>query len=332
MINLKSTAIRAVNAALSAIPNPWAGEAWGIDVYDPAVLSLPLGSVDFVGLRIGWTSGATVYKNPNFAAQVQAVWDAGAIPLAYWIVQPDFYINKGWTANGLTGCTDDAHPVLNAIKEQLRAGNGWKKVGGIFWDCESAGNEVWEALYVDDIRGRIRNQQSKNEFPKMLQGIYSRANWINSRVHIRTLIENHPELMVWTANYLSAYPGKFSAIAEKRVNELPLATQKPIWYGDNAAKPKDYPRMWQYHGTFNGANYSTCPEVTADGKPMGLDLNVMECTRAELFKMVGWNDPLVAPPPVDPPPPPVEPPAGDLATLRLEFEQLRDRIDRHLLP
>lgn len=335
-MGIKELGIRAVNKVLGAVPSPWAGKAWGIDVYDPAVMKFQPGDIDFCVIRMGGMgvdkSGRyIVYKNPNFAEQVQAVWDCGAIPMAYWVINPDYYWRNEYTAGSFANIEDDKDPVMIAMKEQLHAGSGWKKVGGVYYDLETAGNPAWEAMIVDSLRGRIRNQQSKNEFPKLIQGGYSRKSWIEStnpsRAPIKTLFENQPGLQIWTSNYLTAFPARHSPIVEKRVNELPLTTQKPIWFGDNPAKPKEHPRIWQYHGTAPNVKYSTCPEVTdKDGKPMGLDLNVMECTRAELFALVGWSDPLTGPPP---PPPPDEPPPAELAEILARIDTLEDNQLNH---
>jgi hypothetical protein len=347
-MSIKTASLRAVNSILSAItPNPWAGKAWGTDVYEGAVhLNLPPGSVDFVVIRMGGTKGRDIFLDESFPAKVQAAWDAGAIPMAYWVVDSSYYPLHEWTVGSFQNMTPDKNPVHVAITDALRAGNSWKKVGALFYDCELSGaGDVWDALYVEKLRDCQVDLSKTGKFPPGIKlGIYSRLSWIEGRPALKTLAENQAGMIIWTANYMTAYPGKAMPIADYKTKGLPLTTQKPIWFGDNKNKPKTYPRIWQYHGTFPGAQYSTCPEITdADGDPSGLDLNVFEGTRAELFAMVGWADPLLSPKPYPEPlpdPDPVDDHAAILARISTlekmladhegELTAIQTRMDRHI--
>jgi len=275
-----------------------------------------------------------VYLDEKFPYHLQSFYDAGAMTAAYWYCDSRWYTNRQFTTGGVKSQVNEKHPILQTILQGLRSGNtGWKAVRILFFDVEDASaGGVWNTLYIEDLRERLVNLQRQTPPgapPNMLLGIYSRAGFIESQIELQTWVENHPEIVVWTANYLTAYPGKHMPIADYKTNSLPLVTQKPRWFGDNPSKPKLYKRFWQYHGTFDGAMYSTCPEIMGSAKPAGLDLNMFEGTRAEMWEMVGLPDPLtvVEPPP---PPPPVDPPPS--SDIEARVKALEDRINKHLLP
>lgn len=330
-MTIKETLTRGLNTALAAaLPNPWAGKAFGTDVYRGATsVNIARGGIDFGIVKMGGSNGG-LYLDDKFPYHLQSFYDAGALTMAYWYCDSTWYTNRGFTLGGVKSQTNENHPILQTILQGLRSGNtAWKAVRVLFFDLEDAGaGDIWNMTYIDDLRERIVNlQRTGGAPPNMLLGIYSRSAFIDTQPAVRTWVEQHPEVVVWTANYLTAYPGKHMPIAEYKTNSLPLPTQKPRWFGDNPAKPKQHKRFWQYHGTFNGALYSTCPEILGgakypDGsyKPAGLDLNMFEGTRAEMWAMVGLPDPLDVVPPPPPPPPP------DVVTL----ETLNDKLDQIL--
>jgi len=289
--------------------NIWDGKAWGIDVYEGApTLNIPKGAVDFVVVRIGWMDKYGVYKNPIFAEQIQQVWDAGAVPMAYFPINSEYFTWHNHALGDVAKFMNDRHPILTPIIEQLRAGSWWKKVGALFVDMELNGaGPVWNQAIGEDIRDRLVDMAKTGEAPPWLKvGVYSRQEWMKKQPQVVTWLEQQPAVWIWAANYLTNFPGTHKTLAAHKVESLPLATQAPRLFGMNDEKPKTLPIIWQYHGTFPGAKYATCPEVlTADNKPAGLDFNVIDCTRAQLFQIFGWSDPLDGG--VVPPPPVVEP-------------------------
>jgi len=318
-MSVKTAVIQTVNGALSAIAeNKWAGKAWGIDIsrYQETVNIAP-GVIDFGIAKLGG-SEAGVFLDPKFSDHVQSIYDAQAIPMAYWYVDSSWYTDKQFTVGGVTSQTNDNHPILQTIIRGLRAGNGWKAVKALFLDLETIGSgDVWNALYIEDLRNRIVDLRKTGGFPNIPMGIYSRSGFVNPAPSVRTWVENHPEIIVWTANYLGAFPGYSGPLADVRANRLPLATQNPLWFGDNAKQPKQYKRIWQYHGSFPGGQAVTCPEVLNNqGQPSWLDLNVTEYTPAEMRAEFGAV--VVTPPP---PPPPAEDPS-DLVEIKARVTAL----------
>lgn len=287
----------------------WKGKAFGTDVYRGAQsINIARGGIDFGICKMGGSNGG-LYIDDKFAYHVQSFYDAGAAVMAYWYVDPTWYLNREFNLNNVKAQSNADHKILQTIIQATRSGNtAWKAIRALFFDVEQDGaGDVWNMTYIEDLRERIVALQAVGEYPKIPLGIYSRASYINTQPAVKTWVEQRPEIIVWTANYMTAYPGKFMPIADYKTNSLPLATQNPIWFGDNPAKPKQYKRFWQYHGTFAGCQYATCPEILGSSKPSGLDLDIFEGTRAEMFAMLGVKDPLeTPPPPVDPPLPPVD--------------------------
>jgi hypothetical protein len=284
----------------------WTGKAFGTDVYRGAQsIKIPSGGLDFGICKMGGSNGG-LYIDDKFAAHVQSFYDCGAAVMAYWYCDPSWYLNREFTLANVKAQSNADHKILQTILQASHNGSvGWKAIRALFFDVETEGaGDVWNQTYVEDLRERLVGLMSVGQYPKIPLGIYSRAGYVNAQPALRTWIEQHPEIIIWTANYTTAYPGKLMPISDYRTNGLPMATQNPIWFGDNPAKPKQYKRFWQYHGTFPGAQYSTCPEIMGASAPAGLDLDIFEGTRAELFEMLKTPDPLVTPP--EPPAPPVD--------------------------
>jgi len=318
-MSIKTTAIQGYNAVAAAVvtPNPWAGKAFGIDVsrYQDKLLLKPY-DVDFVIAKVGG-SEAGVFNDGRFAYHVQSAYDAGAACMGYWYVDSSYY-NPEITIGGIAKQSNDKHPILQTIIRGLRSGNtAWKYCQALFFDLETKGNgSAWNREYIEDLRNRIADLKKTGDFPQIKTGIYSSRNVMATEPEMSVWCEQRPEQIIWTANYLTAFPGMHAPLATIRKERLPLTTQKAWWFGDNPARPKENGRFWQYHGTFGAGQPVTCPEVLNDqGKPSGLDLNVYEGTRADLFKMLGIKDPLITPPP---PPPPVDPPPTTDLAARVE--------------
>lgn len=308
----------------AATVSVWAGKAWGVDVsrYQAKILPLPDGCIDFGIAKLGGSEyAAGVGLDPKFADHVQSIYDCKAIPMAYWYVDSSYYTDRNHSWGDLERFTTDNHPILSKIIEGLRAGNGWKFVKALFFDVETLGaGDAWNRHYIDDLHGRIIDLQRKGYLPKFALGIYSRKSFMDTCPDLSNWVAQHPEVIVWTANYLKAFPGVYKPLAEQR-DSLPTV-HNPMWYGDNPAKPKEYKRLWQYHGSFSGAMNATCPEILGgSGSPSALDLNVWECDRAYLHTMLGVTDRLGQ---VDPGEPPV-PPVGEVT--RAEFTALVEQVN-----
>lgn len=312
----------------TATPSAWAGKAWGIDVsrYQAKILPLADGCIDFGIAKLGGSEYAEgVGLDPMFASHVQSIYDCKAIPMAYWYVDSGWYTRTNHSWGDLDKFTTENHPILSKIIEGLRAGNGWKFVKALFFDVETLGaGDAWNKHYIEDLRGRIVDLQKEGKFPQLKLGIYSRKSFMDSSPDLSNWVAQHPEIIVWTANYLKAFPGTFKRLAEHR-ESLPTV-HNPMWYGDNPAKPKEFKRCWQYHGSFPGAMNATCPEILGgSGAPSALDLNVWECDRAYLHTMLGVVDRLgqVEPPPDDDDD--EEPPTGYVS--QEQFDALAERVD-----
>jgi len=298
----------------------WTDRAWGTDVciYQDTATFAP-GVIDFGVARMNISNGYPV-KDNQFANHVQRFYDGFAVPMAYWVVNSAYYTDRQMNMSNLANMTNDKHTVLQCIIESLRAGDRWKAVGILWFDCELPGaGDVWNAAYLEDLRSRIVALQKAGQFPKVLLGVYSRKSWIDTQPAVQVWLEQHPEILIWGANYLTSFPGlKADSLAQVRAQRLPITGQTPRWFGDNQAKPKLYKRFWQYHGTAPGCQPVTCPEISGNGTPSGLDLDVCEYTRKELFALVGMTDRLGAVEPPPPPPPPVPPTDIEARLLALE--------------
>lgn len=316
----------------AAAVNPWAQRAFGIDVYQGAhTLNLPKGSVDFVIARLGGMSrDGTLYLDSRFPFHVQAAYDAGAVVGAYFVIDPRYYIARQMTMQAVTQLITETHPVLQLIISGLRAGNGWKAVSFLHYDCELEGSSpAWWVHTIEDLRDRMVKLQGQYKFPKLIQGIYSRNEFIKRHYDLENYCMWHPNFQMFAANYSLSAPGGHKTLAQHRVESVP--THAPIWFGEWESKPKEYPNVWQAHGTAPGMKYYTSPEVlTVDNKAAGLDLDWMTCTRAELFEMVGRVDPLAGgtppPPPTDEPPPPVTDSA--IAKLQTSVDGIKAKLDQ----
>jgi len=307
----------------------WDNRAWGTDicVFQDAAKFAP-GVIDFGVARMNVSNGDPI-KDSKFAQHIQAFYDACAVPMAYWVVNSSYYTNRQMTLTNMTQQSNGNHPILNCIQQSLHAGSGWKAVGVLWFDVEMPGaGDVWNAAYLEDLRNRMVTLQKTGEFPKIILGVYSRKSFIDTQPAVVTWLEQHPEIAIWTANYRTDTPALVANdLAQVRALRQPITGHAPIWFGDNAAKPKQYKRFWQYHGTGGGCKAITCPEISGNNIPSGLDLDIFEGTRKELFEMVGMTDRLGI---VPPPPPPIIPPdiEGRLKWLEARASELTDASER----
>jgi hypothetical protein len=288
----ESTMTIGSNVALAT--SPWAGKAWGIDISRYQTKFTPVvGAIDFGIAKLGGTENGA-FIDPMFANHVQSIYDCKAIPMAYFYLDANYWLLRSFTMDGVRNLTNEQHTPLQKIIEGMRAGSGWKYVKALFFDCEAdTTNDIWYAFAIEDLRDRIVGLQSTGAFPKIPLGIYSRSSFINSKPALFNWVAAHPEIIVWTANYLSSFPGTYKPLIQHKTESLPTV-HNPIWFGDNPSKPKKYRRFWQFHGSFAGALYSTCPEIIGgSGSPSALDLDVCEYTRTELHEALGVPDRLV---------------------------------------
>lgn len=320
--------------------NPWLGKAWGLDASRyQTVMNIPIGAIDFAMIKMGGSEYSDgVRLDPMFAQHVQSVYDAKAIPMAYWYVDSGFYPERQYAWADLGNFTTEGHPILSKIIEGLRAGaSGWKYVKAFFFDVEDiGGGDNWTVHYIDDLQSRIVGLQRSGYLPHFELGLYSRKSFLDTMPALSNWIFNHPEIIIWAANYVRSFPGAFRPLADHRAMSLPL--HNPIWFGDHPTKPKEFKRFWQYMGSFDGAQNATCPEILGgSGKPSALDLNVSEYTRSELHAALGIQDRLTQPPP---PPDPVVPPVSsgswvsqaDFDELKARFEDWVTKVQNHTHP
>lgn len=307
----------------------WDGKAFGTDVsgFQDSV-KLADGAIDFGVARMNISNGYPV-KDAQFANHIQAFYDCKALPMAYWVVNSEYYTIRQMNISNMQQQSNDNHPVLNCMQECLHAGAGWKAIGAVWMDLEIQGaGDVWNAAYLEDIRTRSVDLKKINKWPNIPLGVYSRLEWIERNPAVQVWLEQHPEILIWTSNYRKDFPG-LVAKSMQQVKETrqpgALANHKPFWFGDNPAKPKQYRRFWQYHGTAGGCQPVTCPEVSGNKIPSGLDLNVSEYTRKELFAAFNATDRLGA---VEPPPPPVDPPTDtDHAAILARLDALAKSVN-----
>ena len=290
-----------------AAASPWLGKAVGIDIsrYQAQILPLPDGCIDFGIAKLGGSEyAAGVGLDPMFASHVQSIYDCKAIPMAYWYVDSNFYPGRNYSWGDLDKFTTEGHPILSKIIEGLRAGSRWKFVKALFFDVEIPGaGDNWTTHYIDDLQSRIVGLQRTGQFPQLKLGIYSRKSVMDTMPALSNWVFNHPEMIIWTANYVRSFPGTLRPLADHRTLSMP--SHNPIWYGDHPDKPKELKRVWQYMGSFDGAMNATSPEVLGgNGKPSALDLNVWEYTRTELHAALGVTDRLGVQPDPEPEPDP----------------------------
>ncbi len=297
----------------------WDGKAWGTDLsgfQDTATFSP--GVIDFGVARMNVSNGDPT-EDAHFSQHIQAFYDGYALSMAYWVVNSSWYTSRQMTMINMQQQGNANHPILNRIQASLKG----KAVAALWFDLELDGaGDVWNAAYLEDLRNRIASLKASGGFPKIPLGVYSRKSWIDRMPAVQTWLDNHPEIMIWTANYRTQFPGMAgSTLAQVRQSRQPsvLADHAPIWYGGTARNMK---RFWQYHGTAGGCQPITCLEVKGNGVSSGLDLNISEYTRAEMFTAFGVVDRLGQ---IDPP---IEPPATnpDLAALAARVKAIEDKL------
>ena len=220
----------------------------------------------------------------------------------YWMLNPRIWIEAGVTPSeaGLSKISNGDHKILNMIERQLRAGAGWKAVSSVWFDLEEAStwisgggklvitdDNIQETL--EDLRNRIVPLQAEGRWPKFEIGVYSRASWIDSidtGRQLRTWLENHPEIELWTADYrVKAIPAWTTAsdVREKGM-PVPLNSKYPTSFGWTDKRPLAW-SIWQYWGSG------------------WADLNVYNGDKAAYYKWLNFTPrgQVVTPPPVEPP-------------------------------
>ena len=306
----------------------WDKNAFGIDVSRwQTSLALKAGDVDFVIAKMGGAeSYGLPYEDKLWAAHVDNAYKAGAVVMGYWFLSPRYYLEHQWTLSGMKGSTDDADPIVKQILASVKN----KAIKAFWFDIEDAsdvqGNgpcgDVWITEHLEHLRERIVANKLAGNFPKIPLGVYSRSSFIYSNTSsgsprfpgLQVWLEQHPEVMVWTANYRSM-PGGVHPLATIKTNARPADTTRPMPFGFNPQKPraKEW-HCWQYYGSAAGLKPYQAPEVA--GGASALDLNLWNGDIAALKADLGIVD-------TNPPPPPVEPPTtGDTAARLAEIERI----------
>lgn len=306
----------------------WDKNAFGIDVSRwQTSLNLAPGDVDFVICKMGGSeSYGLPYEDKMWAAHVDAAYKSGAVAMGYWFLSPRYYLEHQWTLPGMKGATDDADPIVKQILSSIKN----KAIKALWFDIEDASDvrdngpcgDVWITEHLEHLRERIVANKIKGNFPNIPLGVYSRSSFIyavNSDGSTRfpalqVWLEQHPEVMIWTANYRSMAGGKYP-LATIKTNARPVDTSRPLPFGYNPNKPrlKEW-YCWQYYGSAPGLKPYQAPEV-ANGAS-ALDLNLWNGDVAAMKADLGIVD--TTPPPGEKPPTTTP----DLAALTARVERL----------
>ena len=219
----------------------------------------------------------------------------------YWMVNPRIWSEAGVTPNEatLSKISNGDHKIMTMLEKQLRAGAGWKAVTSVCFDLEEASQWISGGgklvitddnirATIEDLRNRIVPLQAQGRWPKFEIGIYSRASWIDeidTGRQLRTWLENHPEIELWTADYrVQAIPA-WKTAADVRKFGMPKAlnSKYPASFGWTDKRPLAW-SLWQYWGSG------------------WADLNVYNGDKAALYKWLNYTPRgAVTPPPVEPP-------------------------------
>ena len=181
----------------------------------------------------------------------------------YWMVNPRIWSEAGVTPNEatLSKISNGDHKIMTMLEKQLRAGAGWKAVTSVCFDLEEASQWISGGgklvitddnirATIEDLRNRIVPLQAQGRWPKFEIGIYSRASWIDeidTGRQLRTWLENHPEIELWTADYrVQAIPA-WKTAADVRKFGMPKAlnSKYPASFGWTDKRPLAW-SLWQY--------------------------------------------------------------------------------------
>ena len=243
----------------------------------------------------------------------------------YWMVNPRIWSESGVTPNDATLSKISAadHKLMNMLEKQLRAGAGWKAVTSVWFDLEEASTWISGGgklvitddnirATVEDLRNRIVPLQAQGRWPKFEIGVYSRASWIDEidkGRQLRTWLENHPEIELWTADYRVQSIPAWKTAADVRAFGMPkaLSTKYPVSFGWNDKRPLAW-SIWQYWGSG------------------WADLNVYNGDKAALYKWLNYSPrgQVVTPPP---PPPPTTDTEARLTALEADMKALKEWRD-----
>jgi len=220
----------------------------------------------------------------------------------YWMVNPRIWIEAGVTPNdsGLSKISMADHKIMTMLEKQLRAGAGWKAVKVVAFDIEEASTWISGGgklvitddnirATVEDLRNRIVPLQVQGRWPKFEIAVYGRASWFeeyDKGRQLRTWLENHPEIELWTADYRVQSIPAWKTAADVRAFGMPkaLSTKYPTSFGWTATRPLAW-SIWQYWGSG------------------WADLNVYNGDKDAFYKWLDYTPrgQVVTPPPVDPP-------------------------------
>jgi hypothetical protein len=220
--------------------------------------------------------------------------------------------------------------------KQILASVKHKAISAFWFDIEDASDvqgsgvcgDVWITEALEHLRERITANKLAGTFPKIPLGVYSRNSFIyaynpdgSARYPgLQTWLEQHPEVLIWTANYRSMAGGKFP-LATLRTTARPAEISKPSAFGYNPKKPRLREwSCWQYYGSAGGLKPYLAPEV-AEGTS-AIDLNLWNGDVAAMRADLGIVE--VTPPPVEPPPAT----GGDYEALAARVAAIEARLDR----
>lgn len=271
-------------------------KAIGVDIslYQPVVDYGKLArDFDFAIIRCG---GGESEIDKMFAQHVQGCYDAGIPALAYYWFDPIPYFR--WGLNNLP--TADKDPLLLHLKRLLK----YKAILGLCID-----HEQWWAdwgKYYDYTSGKISRDQVPMISPAwMQQTVNLFLNHIQDDPELKGLplinysakwfVDMYPGIdlarqltngyHLWTASYPSeSYPATVKQLSGKAelLNYLPKDTTSPVLFGAATTW-----KFWQFSG-----DRLTLPYITDTlGRPSGMDLDLYNGTRAELFRWLGYETP-----------------------------------------
>jgi hypothetical protein len=243
----------------------------------------------------------------------------------YWMVNPRIWVEAGVTPNEatLSKIGNGDHKLLAMLEKQLRAGAGWKAVQVVAFDIEEAStwisgggklvitdDNIQET--VEDLRNRIVPLQAQGRWPKFELAVYGRASWFDEYDkgrQLRTWLENHPEIEIWTADYRVTSIPTWKTAADVRAYGMPKALNPkyPAAFGWTDKRPLAW-SIWQYWGSG------------------WADLNVYNGDKAALYKWLNYSPrgQVVTPPP---PPPPTTDTEARLTALEADMKTLKEWRD-----
>lgn len=304
------------------------------DPYAPDAYIFKLGEVDDTRNPTGRYD---TWLDDDFTINVQGAYTLDKPCGAYFFDDGGAYwLQTQKTMDQVSNLPIEQDVKVQTIIKQLRAGNGWKKVGALFIDVErwwwsysewlqyKRGTlpkekvkllpAAWITFSYQDLIDKLERLKLQGNFPDIeiipysarwfIDG-YTKSNGFSSFENLVTVRKQK----TWVAQYYFGSGSVQTTFKEIRERYLPPDTFKPNTFGND---PKGW-TLWQFSG-----DRFTVPSIQGS-----LDLNFFKGTKEELHKLFKFTPKDTIP---LPPPPPVSDLTLRVEALEAEVKTLKEQV------